>query len=86
MQINSASSVNGECVYFVVGNKSDLAAEREVSLEEGRALVDGFRDQFEIDVAHIEVSAKSGDNVKKLFDLVSEKLTEKHKDKIYGNS
>ena len=34
----------------------------------------------------MEVSAKSGDNVKNLFDQVSEQLTEKYKDLIFKNS
>lgn len=85
MQRNSAS-INGECVYFIVGNKSDLSSKRVVSIEEGKALADGYRDQYKIDIAHLEVSAKSGDNVKKLFDFVAEKLTEKYKDVIFRNS
>ncbi|GMM31814.1 Ras family GTPase [Martiniozyma asiatica (nom. inval.)] len=57
--------VKGEQVDFVpmmlVGNKSDLEEERQVSKEEGLALAKRF------DCAYIETSAKSGINVSNAF-------------------
>ena len=46
---------------ILVGNKIDLAEKREVSTEEANSLAD------ELGVVFIEVSAKTGVNVKNLF-------------------
>ncbi|CAJ1414916.1 unnamed protein product [Effrenium voratum] len=50
-----------EAVLAVVGNKMDLASERQVSEEEGRELAK------ELGVMFMETSAKRGDNVTSLF-------------------
>ncbi|CAJ1349282.1 unnamed protein product, partial [Effrenium voratum] len=64
-----------EAVLAVVGNKMDLASERQVSEEEGRELAK------ELGVMFMETSAKRGDNVTSLFQqlaavLPGEKTTE----------
>lgn len=57
-------------VIALVGNKSDLAADREVSREEAAALA------AEFDMAvHIETSAKTSEHVQELFQQLGTKLT-----------
>ncbi len=46
---------------MLVGNKTDLVGERQVSLEEGE------RKAKELNVMFMETSAKHGSNVKQLF-------------------
>ena len=46
---------------ILVGNKSDLAEKRQVSKERGKQLADTYGIPF------IETSAKSNDNIEKLF-------------------
>ena len=48
----------------VIGNKSDLTAQREVTEEEARAFV---RDELGLEDAYIETSAKTGDLVEAAF-------------------
>ncbi len=53
----------------MVGNKIDLAEKWEVSTEEANALAE------ELEVVFIEVSAKTGVNVKNLFKNLAQTLT-----------
>ena len=46
---------------ILVGNKSDLTEQRQVSKERGKQLADSYNIPF------IETSAKSNDNIEKLF-------------------
>ncbi|MEM1658483.1 MAG: Rab family GTPase [Candidatus Jordarchaeales archaeon] len=55
----------------IVGNKSDLVDERQVSLEEAMELAE------KIGVPYIETSAKSGKNVIKVFEIIAEKVVTK---------
>lgn len=48
-------------IFVLVGNKSDKAYEREVSKEEGQALARSFGCEF------LETSAKTAQNVERLF-------------------
>ena len=51
----------GEPVFMLVGNKCDKTFEREVSREEGAAMARHFGCEF------IETSAKTGENVERVF-------------------
>uniref|UniRef100_A0A2K6VUI2 Uncharacterized protein n=1 Tax=Onchocerca volvulus TaxID=6282 RepID=A0A2K6VUI2_ONCVO len=53
---------------ILVGNKMDLQSNREVKYEEGRQLAEAYN------IAFIETSAKSGQNVQKTFQEVARKL------------
>ncbi|KAJ5078338.1 ras-related protein rab-5c [Anaeramoeba ignava] len=55
-------------ILMLAGNKSDLTEERQISFEEA--------EQFSIDhsLLYVETSAKTGSNVKELFDLLCQKL------------
>jgi Ras-related protein Rab-6A len=57
-----------DVVIILVGNKSDVPEKREVSLEEGESK------STELDVMFVEVSAKTGANVKTLFRKVANAL------------
>ncbi len=50
-----------DTVIAIAGNKSDLADEREVDMDEAKAYAD------EIGALYIETSAKSADNVQEMF-------------------
>ncbi len=52
----------------IVGNKSDLVDERQVSLDEAMEMADN------LGLPYIETSAKSGKNVIKLFEFIAERL------------
>ena len=47
---------------YLIGNKNDLEQKRQVSYEEAQSFA------MERNLPYIEVSAKTGDNIKKLFD------------------
>lgn len=55
---------------LLVGNKSDLTSQREVSLEEGKALSQRLKTDF------IETSAKTSANVKEAFYLMASSMLE----------
>ena len=63
----------------MLGNKCDLDGDmREVSKDEGEQWVESYIDDLDededIDIKYMEVSAKSGLNVQKLFEEISHKL------------
>ena len=67
--VENARSMRGEeVVLFIAGNKSDLADQRAVAEEDGEKLAD------ELGASFFETSAKSGENVKTLFDDLAKKL------------
>ena len=67
--VENARSMRGEeVILFIAGNKSDLADQRQVSEEEGENLAS------ELGATFFETSAKSGENVKALFDDLAKKL------------
>ena len=67
--VENARSMRGEeVVLFIAGNKSDLAEQRAVTEEEGENLATKLGATF------FETSAKSGENVKTLFDDLAKKL------------
>jgi len=55
-------------IMMLVGNKTDLADRRQVSIEEGEAKAK------EYDIMFIETSAKAGFNIKALFRKVASAL------------
>ena len=68
-----------ECFYYIIGNKCDLSNdEREVTAEEGELWVEQYKEDLDededIDIKFMEVSAKSGVNIQKLFEEISQKL------------
>jgi Ras-related protein Rab-6A len=67
--VENAKSMRGEeVILFIAGNKSDLAEQRAVSDEDGEKLAS------ELGATFYETSAKSGENVKALFDDLAKKL------------
>uniref|UniRef100_A0A5K3FF94 small monomeric GTPase n=1 Tax=Mesocestoides corti TaxID=53468 RepID=A0A5K3FF94_MESCO len=68
-QIKTYSWDNAQVV--LVGNKSDLASERQITTERGRALADTLGLNF------FETSAKDNVNVKAVFDLMVDIILQK---------
>ena len=58
-------------IFAVVGNKTDLNDKREVSAEEGKKFADKNGFIFK------EVSAKTGDGIEKLFDVILKEMLKK---------
>lgn len=67
----TTTSASSNLVIILIGNKSDLASERQVSKEEAETYAK------RLGLIYIEVSAKSGHNVNLAFDMVTEKVLEK---------
>jgi small GTP-binding protein len=61
-------ATNSQVVMMLVGNKSDKVRDRCVSTEQGEALAKKLGAEF------LETSAKSGENISKLFDIIADKL------------
>ena len=84
MWINMTNeNCNTNVINFLVGNKSDLEEEREISKEEGEEFAEKH------DLIFMETSAKNNDNVEKLFEYFTYKLIkyfEKNSDKYIGNN
>lgn len=77
----SNENCNTNVINFLVGNKSDLEKEREVSKEEGEEFAK------KNNLIFLETSAKNNDNVQRLFEYFTYKLIkyfEKNKDKYIG--
>lgn len=64
--------VPDDCIIVVVGNKCDLEAERDVSVEEG----DNIAKKFDA-VFFTETSARTGQGVEMLFTRIAEEVTKK---------
>ena len=60
-----------DAVYFLVGNKTDLNDKRKVTEEEAKKFANKNNMIF------FEVSAKTGDNIKELFEGIAKKCVEK---------
>ena len=72
------NSCSPEVLMFLTGNKSDLEAEREVTEVEAQ------RFKKENDLLYFtETSAKSGDNVDRLFIDVAKFIFQKYKDRLH---
>ncbi len=66
--------ISDKVVIYLVGNKMDMTEERKVSTEEGRKLAE------ELGLPFTETSAKTGENIEKIFEDIIEDL-----DKEFGN-
>lgn len=67
--VDDARNIRGDNVsIIIVGNKIDLAEQREVYTEDGKKLAD------ELGVSFIEASAKAGINIKALFKTLASNL------------
>ena len=67
--MNLINSASGKISKLLIGSKSDLVDKRQVSEEEGK----NFQNSNGID-HFIECSSKSGQNVGKIFDLLTESI------------
>ncbi len=66
---------------ILVGNKSELTSNRQVSFESGMEMAKKYNIQF------LEVSAKTGNNIKNMFNLLTNScIIEKSKDPISLNN
>ena len=81
-QRNFKEDAEDVVIYYVIGNKCDLDEDdqREVSYEEGFQWVEEVKEEADdyIDITFMEVSAKTGINIDKLFDDISLKLAKRH--------
>lgn len=68
---NSWYNIN---TFILIGNKSDLESEREVSFDEGKALADKYGITF------LEGSAKTGENVNELFETLVQQIIKNNSD------
>ena len=66
--------ISDKVVIYLVGNKMDMTEERKVSTEEGKKLAE------ELGLPFTETSAKTGENIEKIFEDIIEDL-----DKEFGN-
>ena len=76
LKVNSSPDIK----IVLIGNKSDLQNKREVSYEEGKK----YLDDDEV-INFFETSAKTGDNIKKLFKEISILLYKDYKHFNRGN-
>jgi len=58
----------GQVVLYLIGNKSDLKANRQISFEQGLARAK------ELNCPYLETSALTGENVEDAFLLIATKL------------
>jgi GTPase SAR1 family protein len=65
-----------ELTILLVGNKLDLADEREITFQEA----DDFAHKYHFD--YIEVSAKTAMNISFMFDIISKSLIERYNESI----
>ena len=72
--LTSAASQN--IIIMVVGNKNDLEEQRQVSKEEGE------NKARELNVAFLETSALTGDNLDKAFEIMMNEMYNKNKEAI----
>ena len=71
---------NIECLLILIGNKCDLEKYRKINKEEVNKFVE------EEDIQHIEVSAKTGENINYIFENTINILIENNNEGIINNS
>ena len=67
--MNLIDSASGKISKLLIGSKSDLSEERDVTEEEGK----NFQNSNGID-HFIECSSKNGQNVEKIFELLTQSI------------
>jgi len=73
---NMLKNISYESIIFLVGNKSDLEEEREVTLED----VETFKNKYDDDIKiSFETSALNGSNIGKLLENIAITIYEKDK-------
>jgi small GTP-binding protein len=60
---NAGGSIKG---FYLIGNKCDLP-DREITLEEGQEFAKFLSDRLKFTIPYIETSAKTGENIDRLF-------------------
>ena len=72
---------NKELPIIIVGNKSDLIEQRQISTQEGIELAIELSKSRETKISHIETSALSGANIEDAFSLISYHFIMKSKER-----
>ena len=72
---------NKELPIILVGNKSDLIEQRQVSTQEGADLANELSTTRASKISHIETSALSGENIEDAFSLISYHFIMKSKER-----
>ena len=71
---------NNNIILFLVGNKYDLNEERKIEEDRGRELASQYNMEF------LEVSAKTGYNIDKIFNIACQKIYENIKKGLYDEN
>ena len=69
-----------EIPFIIIGNKTDLKDQREVTYQEGIQLVNELSQNSNIQISYIETSALSGENVEDAFTLIAYHYISKSKE------
>ena len=75
--IEKCTNESSKTIFVLVGNKSDLADKRQVSIEEGQELAEKYEMKF------YETSAKTGENVNEIFYDSMEEIANKLDQNFY---
>ena len=72
LKLNNDENIN----IILIGNKTDLEEKREISIENGE------KKAINNKIGFIETSAKNGNNIEKVFDVMIKNIYEKNKEEI----
>lgn len=72
VEVNVKNKNKEPPIFIVVGNKSDLAAERQVTTEEAQSLASS------LGMDYYETSAKDGIGINEMIDQLSQALLQRH--------
>ncbi|EKE39573.1 hypothetical protein ENUP19_0055G0084 [Entamoeba nuttalli] len=67
------SNTTNDIMILIVGNKDDLQEEREVNQNSVNDFINSCNSNI---IGNLECSAKTGNNINQIFDIISEKLLE----------